>query len=235
MASEEPTEKEPRAETTQHRARAKKAEAKPSRAPDEGEPVLSGRLVLVATLFVAMVFIPLSPLSMLISRKPPAATQAKDWKVGEEATVHLTVITADYNKLACAHPDPVGDYHCANLDEKKPWPREADAPLDDNKKQVIQPYRTTDGSLLMIAGLWAQPVVATRLHREPPHAVPEKKLARFVVECRVKILAEWQEPLVRWAPGQSWSRQGNAAEGKARTAPVAQPLTCRILERKRTS
>ena len=85
---------------------------------------------------------------------------------------------------------------------------------------------------LMLAGLWAQPVVATRLHREPPHATPEKKLARFVVECRVKFLAEWRAPLVRWAPGQTWSRQGN---GEGRLAPVAEPLSCRILERKRTS
>lgn len=233
MAAEEPTAPSG-AEPSRESARPRKGAPKKAKQGKvaEPEPVLSGRLVLVAALFVAMVFIPLSPLSALIARKPPTATQTKDWKVGQEATVHVTVITADYNKLACAHPDPVGDYHCAYADEKKPWPAQPDALPDDNKKHVIQPYRTTDNTLLMLAGLWAQPVVATRLHREPPHATPEKKLARFVVECRVKFLAEWRAPLVRWAPGQTWSRQGN---GEGRLAPVAEPLSCRILERKRTS
>ena len=237
MAAEEPTEQEPRTEPTREPTRPKKgapkkAKAKQGQSADAAELVLSGRLVLVAALFVAMVFIPLSPLSMLISRKPPTATQTKDWKVGQEATVHVTVITADHNKLACAHGDSVGDYHCAYTDEKKPWPAQPDASPDVNKKRIIQPYRTTDNSLLLLAGLWAQPAVATRLHREPPHATPEKKLARFVVECRVKFLAEWHAPLVRWAPGQSWSSQGN---GEGKLAPVAEPSSCRILERKRTS
>src|SRR5690606_5131957 len=123
-------------------------------------------------------------------------TQPQQWKIGSEGTVHLTVVTADYNKLACAHPDAVGPYHCAYADEKKPWPAAKDAPVDDNKKNVIQPYRTPDGTLVMVAGLWAQPAVATRLHNEPPHAIAEKKLARFVVECRMKFLAEWENPLV---------------------------------------
>lgn len=214
---------------------AKRAPAKRAANQNQPEPVLSGRLVLVATLFAAMVFIPLSPLSQWIAKKAPAPTQSKDWTVGSEGTVHLTVVTADYNKLACAHGETVGDYHCAYDGNKKAWPSKDGAPVDDNKKQVIQPYRTTDGSLLMVAGLWAQPVVATRLHDEPPHAVTENKLARFVVECRVKFLAEWKEPLVRWGPGQSWSPQGNGQEGKPKMAPVAQPQECQILERKRTS
>ncbi len=201
------------------------------------DQVLSGRLVVVAVLFAAMVFIPLSPLGTLLAKKPPTPTHSKDWKVGSEATVHLTVITADYNKLACAHGEPVGDYHCAYDGQKKAWPTAEGAPPDDNnnKQQIIQPYRTTDGSLLLIAGLWAQPEIATRLHNEPPHAVTEKKLARFVVECRVKFLAEWEATLVRWAPGQSWSSQGNGDEGQPKRAPIAEPQDCHILERKRSS
>ncbi len=199
------------------------------------DQVLSGRLVVVAMLFAAMVFIPLSPLGMMLAKKAPTPTHSKDWKVGAEGTVHLTVITADYNKLACAHGESVGNYHCAFDGQKKPWPTAAEAPHDDNKKQIIQPYRTTDGSLILLAGLWAQPEVATRLHNEPPHAVTEKKLARFVVECRVKFLAEWEAPLVRWAPGQAWAPQGNGDEGQPKRAPIAEPLDCQILERKRSS
>lgn len=214
----------------------KRRNKKAARTPaPPGEPVLSGRLVLVVALFVAMVFIPLSPLSGWISKKAPTPTQAQEWKVGAEGTVHLTVVTADYNKLACAHPEAVGGFHCAYADERKAWPAEPGAPLDDNKARVIQPYRTTDGTLLLLAGLWAQPEVATRLHNEPPGAVAENKLARFVVECRVRFLADWQEVPVRWAPGQAFARQGNGEESKTKSAPVAEPLECHILERKRTS
>jgi hypothetical protein len=208
----------------------------PPRSPaPTAEPVLSGRLVLVVALFVAMVFIPLSPLSTWISKKAPAPTQMQEWKVGSEGTVHVTVVTADYNKLACAHPEAVNGFHCAYSDERKAWAPEPGAPLDDNKARIIQPYRTTDGTLLLLAGLWAQPEVATRLHNEPPNAVAENKLARFVLECRVRFLADWQEVPVRWGPGQPFARQGNGEEGKTKTAPVAEPLECHILERKRTS
>lgn len=224
------------AKGTESKKRTRKAAPKAtSKTPAATEPVLSGRLVAVVALFVAMVFIPLSPLSSVIAKKAPSPTQMNQWKVGSEATVHLTVITADYNKLACAHPEAVGAYHCAYADERKPWPPVDGAPLDDNKQSIIQPYRTTDGALLLIGGLWAQPEIATRLHNEPPTAVPENKLARFVVECRVRFLAEWQEPLVRWAPGQSFARQGNGPDDKPKTAPVAEPIECHILERKRTS
>lgn len=196
-----------------------------SRAPEPEEPVLSGRLVWVVALFAAMVFIPLSPLSGWIEKRGPSATKPEHWSLNTEGTVHVTIVTADYNKLSCAHPDAVGSGHCAFVDEKQAWASEPNAPLDDNKKNVIQPYRTVDGQLLMIKGLWAEPAIATRLHDEPPQGVAENKLARFTAQCRVKFVAEWKQPLVRWVPGQAFSRQGDAM--------VAEPLECEVLVTKR--
>jgi hypothetical protein len=172
-----------------------------------------------------MVFIPLSPLSGWIEKKGPTATKEELWKLGTEATVHLTVVTADYNKLACAYPDAADGAHCAYVNDKQQWPADQNAPLDDNKKNIVQPYRTVDGQLLMLKGLWAEPVVATRLHNEPPQGANENKLARFTVQCRVKFVAQWKQPLVRWVPGQAFSRQGDAM--------VAVPISCELLETKR--
>jgi hypothetical protein len=202
------------------------AERQPERVTRETEePVLSGRLVWIVAMFAAMVFIPLSPLSGLIEKKGPTATKPEHWSLNREGTVHLTVVTADYNKLGCAHPDAAGPNHCAFQNEKQPWPRDPNAPLDDNKRNIVQPYRTVDGQLLMLAGLWAQPAVAMRLHNEPPQGIAENKLARFTAQCRVKFIAEWKQPLIRWAPGQQWSRQGDAL--------VAEPISCEVLTTKR--
>jgi len=189
---------------------------------EEFESVLSGRLVLATALCLAMVLIPLSPLGRLIAKKAPESAARGDWKVGDKGRVHVTLITADYDKLDCANAKKVGEAHCAFEDEKKPFPKDEGAAYDDNKRTILQPYRTTDGQLLFMAGLWAQPEIAMRLHREPGRNVPEKKLARFVTECEVEFLEEWPEAMYRWAPRDNF--------GKGETAMVARPIECHIFE-----
>jgi len=190
--------------------------------PEEFESVLSGRLVLATAFCLAMVLVPLSPLGRLIAKKAPESAARQEWKVGTKGTVHVTLVTADYDKLDCADKRRVGEFHCAFEDEKKPFPRAPDAPYDDNKLTVLQPYRTTDGQLLFLAGLWAQPEIAMRLHREPGRSVPEKRLARFVTECQVEFLEEWPDALYRWAPRDAF--------GKGETAMVARPIECHVFE-----
>ncbi len=171
---------------------------------------------------MAMVFVPLSPLGDVIAKESPRSEAREHWEVGTEGTVHITVITADFDKLACADERVIEGMHCAYKADDEPFPIPEDAPYDNNKKNVIQPYRTTDGQLLFMAGLWAEPEVAMRLHNEPPRNVPEKKLARFVAECRVAFLEEWEGTKFRWSPRESWS-QGE-------TGMVARPLECRIFQ-----
>lgn len=189
---------------------------------DEFESVLSGRLVLATAICLAMVLIPLSPLGRLIAKKAPESAARGEWKVGTKGTVHVTLVTADYDKLDCADKRKVGEFHCAYEEEKKPFPRAADAPYDDNKLTTLQPYRTTDGQLLFLAGLWAQPEISMRLHREPGRNVPEKRLARFVTECQVEFLEEWKDAMYRWAPRDAF--------GKGETAMVARPIECHVFE-----
>jgi hypothetical protein len=187
----------------------------------EGPPVVSGRFFIAALIVGAMLLIPFSPLAGVIEKKGPGPTDTSTWKVGGTGDVRITLITADYNLLACASEQSIQGKHCAHKTETEPWPRDPSEPLDDNKKNIIQPYRTwPDNKLIFAAGLWADPALALRLHREPPEGVPAKKLARFVIECRSKFIGRLDDPKLRWAPGQAWIREGGAL--------VAEPQSCSI-------
>lgn len=189
---------------------------------EEPIPVFGGRLLLAGFLLLAMVVIPLSALGDIIDKKPPTY-RSSNWKVGSTATIGVSVITADYNLLGCVSDKEIEGYHCAYKGERETWPRSPDQPLDDNKANIIQPYRTwLDNDLIFIAGLWAVPEVAMRLHREPAFGVPKDKLARFVVECKFKFIGELPGARVRWDTAGAWQN----ADGPAL---VAKPLSCEIV------
>jgi hypothetical protein len=115
-------------------------------------------------------------------------------------------VTADQNLLACASEQSFDGTHCQYKTTTEQWPREPNAPLDDNKLNIIQPYRTWfDNKLVFVAGLWAQPDVAFRVHQEPPLAIPSDKLARFAVECRLKFIGRFGQVKLRWSPQHSWA------------------------------
>jgi hypothetical protein len=192
---------------------------------EEPTPVIGGRfLILGAALFVVAI-IPESKLGTLIEPKDPVDTSATNWKVGGKATVGITLITADYNKLACASDQVIEGFHCAFKSETESFPRDPGAPLDDNKAKLIQPYRTPEtNKLILVPGLWAQPDVALRLHREPTVGVDEEKLARFTVKCDVKFIGSlpMDKTKLRWNPGQ-WVTPDMEAI-------VARPESCKIME-----
>jgi len=171
--------------------------------PDEPTPVISGRFLTASVLVLGLTVIPMSNIGSLIEPKDPTVPKPNTWTVGSKSTVAITLITADYNKLFCASDKEYSGYHCGFKSETEAWPRDPTKPLDDNKASVIQPYRTwLDNQLVLVAGLWSQPAVATRLHREPSGGVEEDKLARFVVECQVTFIAKMDGVKLRWGPGQ---------------------------------
>jgi hypothetical protein len=188
---------------------------------EEPIPVFGGRLLLAGIMLLAMVVIPLSALGDLLEKKDPTVPSAT-WNVGGTATIAVTVITADYNLLTCASEKEIDGLHCAFKSEREPWPRSPDQPLDDNKASIIQPYRTwLDNRLILIGGLWANPDVALRLHREPPLGVPKEKLARFVAECQVRFVGELPDVRMRWDVGGNW-------QGADSRAIVARPISCKV-------
>lgn len=149
----------------------------------------------------------------------PIATQP--WQVGGETTVAVTLITADAERLACAHGTVVEGLRCAYDGNRRPWPAEPDAPLDDNGARTIQPYRTADtNTLIFIAGLWNQPELALRRHQEPAEQYAVKKLLRFTAYCQVKLIAELPNAALRWDVRGRWEQN--------QTALVARPLACSL-------
>jgi hypothetical protein len=191
---------------------------------EEPTPVIGGRLLILGAAMILLAIIPGSKLGSLIEPKDPVDTTATNWKVGGKATVGITLITADYNKLACASEQVIEGFHCAFKSETESFPRDPGAPLDDNKAKLIQPYRTPEtNKLILVAGLWAQPDVALRLHREPTVGVDEEKLARFTVKCDVKFIGALPNTAkLRWNPGQ-WVTPDMEAI-------VARPESCKIME-----
>lgn len=192
----------------------------PSEGPGE-EGVVSGRMVTALAIVLAMVMIPISGVGRLIEKKSPKSETRERWAVGKEAEIMVTTVTADFENLTCKSERSHEGLNCAFRSDKERFPLPNGAPLDDNKANELQPYRTTDSQLVLMNGMWATPEIAQRLHDEPSRGVQDKKLARFVVACRVKFVAEWPDAEVRWKPREPWSKQGSAM--------VARTSSCRIV------
>jgi hypothetical protein len=192
------------------------------RSAPEPIPVISGRFWIAALATVLLGYVPFSPINEKLKPPEPVPEKTEAWHQGGTVRIGVTLITADYDRLACAHDKKVGEGHCENKTESEPWPREAGEPLDDNKANVIQPYRTfPNNQLILIQGLWADPAVATRLHDEPS-TLPEKKMSRFVVECTATFIGQLDNPKLRWQAKGAWNTE--------RTATVATVKNCRVIE-----
>lgn len=191
------------------------AKRKARREADDELPLFAGRMLIGAGMLLAMVVFPMSKLGDLLEpRQTKDVPEAAAWSVGQTSRVQITMITADYNLLTCASAQEIEGKHCAYKSETETWPRAAGDPIDDNKKDVIQPYRTwPDNRLVLVAGLWADPAVALRLQREPSMGVEQKRLSRFVADCRMRFIGTLKNPKLRWPSGSQWLQEGDAMVG----------------------
>jgi len=193
--------------------------------PVEMKPILAGRLLIAVGLLVALGLIANPKFNEWVMQNfaPPeeVRTDFSKWRIDGETELRVTLITADAGRLACAHAQVLDGTHCQFGGDKMPWPKPDNAPAEDNNADVIQPYRTSpDNALLLLAGLWAQPDVAMRLHREPPAGIQAKRLGRFDVTCRVKFIGKFDEVQLRWDTGGPWQPE--------RGAWVAKPISCTV-------
>ncbi len=189
----------------------------------EPTPVVGGRFMIAAVIVALMAIIPNTRIGDLFQKSAPDKTDTSQWRKGNTASVQITLVTADYDNLHCASAKALDGAHCGYKSETEIWPRDPSEPIDDNKKNIIQPYRTwPDNQLILVAGLWATPAVAMRLHDEPASGVAEKKLARFVATCQVRFLGELDGSKLHWQAGGKWLDQPHAN--------VARALSCKIGE-----
>ena len=189
----------------------------------DGPEVLGGRLFIGVGMLILMSVIAWQGLNAVIDRTlhPKVVKPVVEWKVGNEADVELTLITPDAKRLQCAHDATIDGVHCGYTANKRPFRRTPNAPLDDNDEAVIQPYRTADtNALLLVSGLWAEPELALRLHREPPVTGDADKNLRFVAYCRVRFVGELEKPSLRWDTNAKWGEEPKAL--------VAKPVRCTL-------
>ena len=192
-------------------------------AEDELPQVLGGRFLGAAAMLGAMIVIPMSMLGNYFEPAEPPGTNTATWHTGNKDTIRLTLVTADAASLTCASAQSFEGKHCAFKSENEPWPREPNAPLDDNKANIIQPYRTwKDNQLILVSSVWSSPSLAMRVHNEPQGNLAPDKLARFVAECKVHFAGEMEKPMMRWQPGQSW--------GSDKATMVAIADSCQVID-----
>lgn len=191
---------------------------------DEGLEVTGGRLLVAAGIIGLLILTRCEPFVKAFRAKEPPPTNFEVFERGAPGEVSVTLITADQGRLACVSDRELDGHRCEYKTDKERWPPPAGAPADDNKSSVIQPFRTSsDNKLIMIAGLWAEPTMALRLHREPPGFVEMKKQARFVATCKVRPLGKL-DSRVRWDLGQQWSNDGVAWVVKAEQCRLGDSL-----------
>jgi hypothetical protein len=197
----------------------------PPRPPaTELKPIIAGRLWIGIGLLLGLGLVANPAFNQKVIRWAPPEdirTDFTKWKAGGETTVRVTVITGDSTRLSCAHSDTVQGLHCAYGKDRLVWPRTPEMPAEDNGKDVIQPYRTSpDNALILLAGIWAQPEVAMRLHREPPSAVPTKRQNRFDVTCKATFLKKLDTVELRWDVTGNWQTERNAWVARAENCQV---------------
>jgi len=192
--------------------------------PVEVKPILAGRLWIGVAMLLGFGLIANPKFnSCVMSYAPPEdlRTDFSKWREGSETEVRVTLITADASRLACASATVAEGVHCEFGADHNLWGRGPNDPADDNHPNIVQPYRTSpDNALILLAGLWAQPEVAMRLHREPPAAIAVKRLQRFDVTCKVKFLTRLDSVDLRWDVTGSWQTERGAWIARAESCTV---------------
>jgi hypothetical protein len=146
-----------------------------------------------------------------------------EWVNGKVVDLDLTLITKDADRLSCADDRDLEGAHCDFMKNKQRRKTDPTRPMDDNRVDVIQPYRTAVGNnLVLVAGLWATPALAMRRHLEPPRGMQDKDLRRFIARCKLKFVGVLEATELRWDYNQQWYPEAKA--------PVARAEWCDVLE-----
>src|ERR1044071_2529931 len=94
--------------------------------PVEMKPILAGRLWIVVALLggLGLIANPKFNEWVMINLAPPeeVRTDFSKWKLGNETELRVTLITADAQRLACAHAQAIEGAPCALGGDKLPSP-----------------------------------------------------------------------------------------------------------------
>jgi hypothetical protein len=156
-----------------------------------GLPPAAGLGKSVTTFFVVMVALA-AGFWVLASFDNPFGGGGPKWKVGQTATVELTLDPADDMKLSCASDAVIGEKRCEYESKSKRHEQK----LEDSK--LLRPYSLADGSArLLAAGVWSAPEIEKSVRPKD----------RFTLKCQFKIEGKVTAPAVRWDVSGPWNEK----------------------------
>jgi len=127
----------------------------------------------------------------------------------EHASIAITVVPQDAMALECRNAAPFGELHCAEL---------SSASLDD--RNLLRPYVTVSGELLLLSSVFQQPEVAEWLRR----AQRKQSGERVTLRCEGTHRGDAPSVEVRFGAQDSWRAQRNV--------PVLQIANCKVAKAK---
>jgi len=148
----------------------------------------------------------MSPTGSTLPAPPPplgktAPPSSGPLKIGQTVEIELSLVTGDYEDLACTMPGAIAGRYCAFTAEDKPNPKvkQGGARKDANLLQPIM--ATIDGAnvIALAAGLWVQPELAAKLDKENW----DRPSPRFKAKCKLAV-EEHARAMYRWRAGEGW-------------------------------
>jgi len=116
------------------------------------------------------------------------------WQVGTTRVVELTLARGDKTDLACASDQLIAGLRCGHGRDGRPA-----GTLSADDPQMLQPYNTVEGQLLLGAGLWTAPDMKQPLPTQ-----------RFSVVCNYTVKGFMKSARIRFDDTASFNTLGKA-------------------------
>jgi hypothetical protein len=120
------------------------------------------------------------------------ANATQGWRVGTTRAVELTLAEDDKTNLGCASDQVIAGLRCGHGRDGQPV-----GTLSADGPEMLQPYNTVQGELLLGAGLWTAP----DLKQSPPPT-------RFSVVCNYTIKGVTKSARIRFDATSSFNPTG---------------------------
>jgi hypothetical protein len=104
------------------------------------------------------------------------------WHKGGSQLVELTLIRQDKQNLSCASNVIIDGLHCAFHSNQQRFDSRGG-------REILSPYTTVKGELLLGAGLWTAPALQISLPS-----------TRFTVVCNYQVRGVMRSGALRWTP-----------------------------------
>jgi hypothetical protein len=123
---------------------------------------------------------------------------------GSQATVDITLVTADRTDAECVAVNGLDDFHCRLIDENTNW--------EGEERNLLKPCYTLDRHLYLVPGLFLEPAIRMRYKTEIPKK-PRDQLNRFTAHCQIKVVGKLLGVRTHWSANAAWSAPTEAEVG----------------------